>query len=207
MVPGGKIGFTEVKIDILSAIFFHVNATTKALGREVTLFIRTIAIIVLVVTLFQACSNLCTNGLTSCSIVDTEVVGRSDQLETIVVISELQLIVGCKIVSILVHVTTANRHEVRLIVRIVTAEELEFLCYYLNAPARTAIICSPEADASISAGTTKGIPSGSATIGGRYRTGEYVEIIGCTICTDILNNFPIGLGIILVLNKFCFVRP
>ena len=79
------------------------------------------------------------------------------------------------------------------------------MCRNFDTPARTAVIRSIKADACIYGGTTKGIPSRSASIRVGHRTGENVEIIGCAICADVRNNSPIGLRIIPVLNKFCFV--
>ena len=165
MVPCREEAIAEIEVDILAALFIHIYASTIALCGEVALFIRTIAVIILLVITIQTCSNFCTNGLTGCCIVDTEIVGRTHQLETVVIITELQVFVSREVFSVFVHIIVTDRHEIRLVGCTVAIVELEFLCCNFDTPARTAVIRSIKADACIYVGTTKGIPRGSSTIG------------------------------------------
>ena len=84
-----------VEIKIGFASFFHIDATTIALNGESARLGR--AIIVFVVSF----AGISSYGVTGRSIVDFEILRCTHQLETIVIITELQVFVSGEVFSVL----------------------------------------------------------------------------------------------------------
>ena len=112
IMPCRKIRLTVVEIDILSSSFLYINTASGTLSHEATHLIRTIEIIVLVVSFIQACSNLCTNGFTGRNVVNLEIIRSAHQLEEIILISKLQIVISGKLIIIFVYITITDRHEI-----------------------------------------------------------------------------------------------
>ena len=98
-----------------------MNGESARLGRAIIVFVVSFA-------------GISSYGVTGRSIVDFEILRCTHQLETIVIITELQVFVSGEVFSVFVHIIVTDRHEVRVVGCTVAVVELELLCHNLKAP-------------------------------------------------------------------------
>ena len=183
----------------MTTSFHHINTTSGTLGRKVTFTISAIAVIVII------CTGIGTNRVASCDVIDSEVAGSSYQLEEILILTEFEIVIRGEqnTIIIFMYIAITDRHEIRLIARIVITKELDFLRHCFKTPSRSCIIGTIMTDYSTTiVYASIHIPTWVTTIR-LYCSRKDIKFILSS--SEVRNNIPICVGFVFTIDKFCLV--